>query len=75
MIDESSGLPYYYHTKTGETVWEKPEAFVIPLAVLQVSYLPSFIVSISFGRHAAKISANVKKHGITATLLHSFKVE
>jgi hypothetical protein len=39
MIDENSGLPYYYHTKTGETVWERPAAaaFVIPLRVLQVS--------------------------------------
>ncbi|EIM79976.1 RhoGAP-domain-containing protein [Stereum hirsutum FP-91666 SS1] len=29
------GLPYYYHTKTGRTVWDKPEGFVIPLTVLQ----------------------------------------
>lgn len=36
MLDEASGLPYYYQTKTGATVWEKPEAFVIPLRVLQV---------------------------------------
>ncbi|KAH9945657.1 hypothetical protein B0H21DRAFT_744108 [Amylocystis lapponica] len=35
MIDESSGLPYYYQTKTGETVWDRPEAFVIPLTTLQ----------------------------------------
>lgn len=36
MIDETSGLPYYYHTKTAETVWERPQAFVIPLNILQV---------------------------------------
>ncbi|KAL6310302.1 hypothetical protein BKA93DRAFT_721925 [Sparassis latifolia] len=35
MIDETSGLPYYYQTKTGETVWERPQAFVIPLTTLQ----------------------------------------
>ncbi|KZT04600.1 uncharacterized protein LAESUDRAFT_657523 [Laetiporus sulphureus 93-53] len=35
MIDETSGLPYYYHTKTEETQWERPQAFVIPLGVLQ----------------------------------------
>ncbi len=36
MTDEASGVPYYYHTKTGETVWERPQTFVIPLSVLQV---------------------------------------
>ncbi len=35
MFDEASSLPYYYHTKSGETVWERPDAFVIPLGVLQ----------------------------------------
>ncbi|KAH9027334.1 hypothetical protein EDB85DRAFT_1868393, partial [Lactarius pseudohatsudake] len=37
ISDESrGGIPYNHHTKSGETVWEKPDGFVIPLTVLQV---------------------------------------
>ncbi|KAH9027314.1 hypothetical protein EDB85DRAFT_2148580 [Lactarius pseudohatsudake] len=36
ISDESrGGIPYNHHTKSGETVWEKPDGFVIPLTVLQ----------------------------------------
>ncbi|KAL5484811.1 hypothetical protein ACEPAI_7453 [Sanghuangporus weigelae] len=36
LIDESrGGIPYYYHTVSKETVWERPDAFIIPLAILQ----------------------------------------
>lgn len=35
--DSRGGIPYYYQTKTGETVWERPSGFVIPLGILQVS--------------------------------------
>ncbi|TDL22630.1 hypothetical protein BD410DRAFT_828384 [Rickenella mellea] len=37
LCDESrGGIPYYYHTKTNETVWEKPDVgFVIPFGILQ----------------------------------------
>lgn len=36
--DSRGGIPYYYQTKTGDTVWERPgpPAFVIPLGILQV---------------------------------------
>ncbi|KAL1760593.1 hypothetical protein FB107DRAFT_286818 [Schizophyllum commune] len=34
--DTRGGIPYYYQTKTGETVWERPNAFVIPLGIIQV---------------------------------------
>lgn len=41
LSDESrGGLPYYYQTKTCETVWERPEGFVIPLGIIQVTRCP-----------------------------------
>ncbi|KAH8994682.1 hypothetical protein EDB86DRAFT_1237757 [Lactarius hatsudake] len=37
ISDESlGGIPYNHHTESGETVWEKPDGFVLPLTVLQV---------------------------------------
>ncbi|KAF9501625.1 hypothetical protein BDN71DRAFT_1439284 [Pleurotus eryngii] len=33
--DSRGGIPYYYQTKTGETVWERPPGFVIPLGIVQ----------------------------------------
>jgi hypothetical protein len=37
LADESrDSLPYYYHTKTHATVWDRPDGFVIPLGILQV---------------------------------------
>lgn len=38
LSDESrGGTPYYYHTKTGETQWTRPEGFVIPLGIIQTT--------------------------------------
>ncbi|KAG6821028.1 hypothetical protein H0H93_007918 [Arthromyces matolae] len=33
--DSRGGIPYYYQTKTGATVWERPAGFVIPLGIIQ----------------------------------------
>ncbi|TFK44494.1 hypothetical protein BDQ12DRAFT_673099 [Crucibulum laeve] len=33
--DSRGGIPYYYQTKTGETVWDRPEGFIIPLGLIQ----------------------------------------
>jgi hypothetical protein len=42
--DSRGGIPYYYQTKTGETVWERPDAFVIPLGILQArDRYPAFV--------------------------------
>jgi len=36
LLDEARDIPYYYHTKTKETQWTRPEGFVIPLNIIQV---------------------------------------
>ena len=46
--DSRGGLPYYYQTKTGETVWERPSGFVIPLSILQVSSHTVFLSPSTF---------------------------
>ncbi|KAF5326614.1 hypothetical protein D9611_000081 [Ephemerocybe angulata] len=36
LSDEArGGIPYYYQTKTEETVWERPSGFVIPFGIFQ----------------------------------------
>ncbi|KAK2467846.1 hypothetical protein APHAL10511_000141 [Amanita phalloides] len=57
LIDDSRGLPYYYHTKTGDTVWERPSGFVIPLKVIQNTTL---------GRRLSKTAATRVLHPSTS---------
>ncbi|KAJ1974813.1 hypothetical protein H4R34_004579 [Dimargaris verticillata] len=40
LMDEERGIPFYYHSQTGSTVWTKPaQAKVISLTLLQQSVL------------------------------------
>ncbi|KAJ7497063.1 hypothetical protein FB451DRAFT_1209933 [Mycena latifolia] len=48
--DSRGGLPYYYQTKTGETVWERPEGFVIPLGIIQNTALGRRLSQTTFNR-------------------------
>lgn len=38
-MDDTHEIPYYYHTRTKETQWIRPEGFVIPLGIIQVRVL------------------------------------
>ncbi|KAJ7502843.1 hypothetical protein B0H11DRAFT_1906678 [Mycena galericulata] len=48
--DSRGGLPYYYQTKTGETVWERPAGFVIPLGIIQNTALGRRLSQTTFNR-------------------------
>ncbi|KAL0956203.1 hypothetical protein HGRIS_002360 [Hohenbuehelia grisea] len=58
LSDESrGGLPYYYHTKTSETVWERPDGFVIPLGILQDTALGRRLSQTTFSRFSQNMEA------------------
>ncbi|KAJ7188538.1 hypothetical protein C8R46DRAFT_1157539 [Mycena filopes] len=51
LSDDTRGIPYYYQTKTGETVWERPlAAFIIPLGILQNTALGRRLSLTTFNR-------------------------
>lgn len=79
--DSRGGLPYYYQTKTGETVWDRPAGFIIPLGIIQNTALGrrlSTRLSKSFaeesdtlGKAAFRRSrSSVSEHGIIHTSNH-----
>ncbi|EKM80787.1 hypothetical protein AGABI1DRAFT_119363, partial [Agaricus bisporus var. burnettii JB137-S8] len=56
LSDESrGGIPYYYQTKTGITVWERPEGFVIPLGIVQNTALGRRLSKTKFDRFSQSI--------------------
>ncbi|KAJ6495627.1 hypothetical protein C8R47DRAFT_1115791 [Mycena vitilis] len=48
--DTRGGLPYYYQTKTSQTVWERPDGFVIPLGIIQNTALGRRLSQTTFNR-------------------------
>jgi hypothetical protein len=68
LSDESrGGLPYYYQTKSGETVWERPAAaFIIPLGIIQVSSLSfrSVFQAPTAARILRSVAAYLRQHSI-----------
>ncbi|KAJ6602191.1 hypothetical protein B0H10DRAFT_2081219 [Mycena sp. CBHHK59/15] len=53
--DSRGGLPYYYQTKTGETVWERPAGFVIPLGIIQNTALGRRLSQTTFNRFSKSL--------------------
>ncbi|KAG8936973.1 hypothetical protein FRC03_000245 [Tulasnella sp. 419] len=63
LADESrEGMPYYYHTKTQETQWTRPDGFVIPLGIIQNTTTLGRRLSLSTaGRSAATRTSSISR--------------
>ncbi|KAJ1981639.1 hypothetical protein H4R35_000638 [Dimargaris xerosporica] len=61
LMDEERGIPFYYHSQTGNTVWTKPaQAEVISLTLLQQSVL---------GQRVSLALSNRASHHLTDEVL------
>ncbi|KAG9012778.1 hypothetical protein FRB93_001332 [Tulasnella sp. JGI-2019a] len=64
--DSRGGTPYYYHTKTGDTQWIRPEGFVIPLGIIQTTTaLGRRLSQTTFGRTSVyrnSIASNISEN-------------
>ncbi|PWN51184.1 hypothetical protein IE53DRAFT_368281 [Violaceomyces palustris] len=49
LRDEQRGIPYYYHTQSASSQWNRPKGFVIPLVAIQATTLGKRFSFTEFG--------------------------